>query len=271
MHEKELKAFLASCIEVYFQKGKVFDKWFFENSSSYFFLFKKNLKVTNIQYAELISLIQLNATRNGKQMGSEILFLSVNEFNQSFREILATFLPENLSMASLSSLEGMEYDLKSLSLEIADYLIGLLSNIVVVDTFYGSCAVYLPPNIEVDISTMCGLSGYIHSCGRNLYTRNITKAKKPEFLNAIGNYLSSNKSDKKKFFAVYAHEDFSSFDREVEEELKNGLDDVKIHVEKYHMGIYFLVSILKTMDEKFNSELVIPYLMQVIILKNTRN
>ncbi|HVV54984.1 MAG TPA: hypothetical protein VHC47_06660, partial [Mucilaginibacter sp.] len=189
MSNLELENYLKKCIIAYVQEGKVFDKWFLEKGKGYYFLFKKNLKVTNLQFAELASLIRLNAQREGDYVGEQLLFLSVKEFNTSFFEILKCFTSDKKKFESVkkdpSKLEGFAHDLSK-------QFIGLLKNVVVLDAFYGSCAVYLPPGIEIFIDRICSHSGYIHSCGKNIFTRNVSKANKIDFLKSIKNYIDSS-------------------------------------------------------------------------------
>lgn len=255
MTQNQYVEYLANCVEVYLKKGKVFDKWFFEKGSSFYFLFKKNLKVTNIQFAELVALIRINATNHGNNIGNQLLFLSVKEFNTAFKEIIFSFKPP---APAIEKLIKNEQKFKKLSKDIAVHFCSLLKNTVVMDTFFGSCAIYLPPDIELDIARICAQSGYIHSCGKNIYIRNVTKATKSELIRSLKNYVKLTNYNKKVFFAVYAHEDFSRFDRNIQDELKYGLDDVKIHVEKYFMGRDSLVNILKTVAKEFSQSLVIP-------------
>ena len=51
---------------------------------------------------------------------------------------------------------------------------------------------------------------------------------------------------------------FTAFDRELEGELRSGLDDVKIYVEKFFAGRDSLVSVLREMKGRFSSSLEIP-------------
>jgi hypothetical protein len=49
---------------------------------------------------------------------------------------------------------------------------------------------------------------------------------------ALDQSLKRNPSNKPILFTAYAHEDFTQYDRQVSEKLKDGLDDVKLHLEK---------------------------------------
>lgn len=229
--------------------SKFFSKWFREFGTSYFFLFKKNLKVTNIQFAELLALIRTHT--KPKAEGCEpilgLQFLSVSEFKAAIFEIVNAF------PCAGSESSGFQYNI------IVNLYSSLLRRIIVIDSFFGSCVVFIPPHLKVDLLSICAYSGYIHSCGYNVFIRKVYKTKKEDFFGAIDKHLKSYlKEGKRTFFSVYAHEDFTKFDREQASELRYGLDDVKIFVEKFYMGQYPLVAILKEMKEKYKKVLEIP-------------
>lgn len=227
-----------------------FSKWFRKFGTSYFFLFKKNLKVTNIQFAELLALIRTHTVPKAEEGNEPILdlqFLSVSEFKTAICEIINAF-PRVGSKSN-----GFHYDI------IVKLYSSLLRRIMVIDSFFGSCVVFIPPHLTVDLLSICAYSGYIHSCGYNVFIRKVYKTKREDFFSAIDKHLKRYlEKGKRAFFSVYAHEDFTKCDREQASELRYGLDDVKIFVEKFYMGSYQLVAILKEMKEKFKKTLEIP-------------
>jgi 16S rRNA G966 N2-methylase RsmD len=135
----------------------------------------------------------------------------------------------------------------------------LLARTIVLRPFFGSCAVFLPPDLTLDLAAVCAASGYIHSCGHNVFSRNVEKTEREDFFNAITSHLDRHATaGSKLFFAVYTHEDFTGFDRREAAELLHGLDDVKVYVEKFYMGSDRLVSVLKAMREQYDGRLEIP-------------
>jgi hypothetical protein len=58
---------------------------------------------------------------------------------------------------------------------VSDNYQQLLRNILVLNPYFGSATVYLPPDMNLDVKKICAESGYIHSCGRLIYVRNMTK------------------------------------------------------------------------------------------------
>jgi hypothetical protein len=232
-------------IEWHFEAGEFFDKWFRQHGKAYFFLFRKNLKVTNIQFAELLALIRShNHTIAEDESIHQLQFLSVTEFYDALRQIVESF-PRDASDPAV------RYRL------LAKMYASLISRHVVLDSFYGSCAVFLPPNLDLDLPAICAHSGYIHSCGVNVYTRKIDKAKKERFFDSIRRHLDRSPSAQPIFFMVYAHEDFTRSERPAKKEyLRDGLDDVKIYIEKFYMAAERLVDVVEAMRQEFAGRLV---------------
>ncbi len=232
-----------------FSGERFFRNWFGTNGSSLFFLFKKNLRVTNIQFGELFALLRsyLHCTQTGRSM-RDVQFLTGGRFQHVVQELVRSLTP--------STELGTGKDLVQLS----NLYASLLRSTLVVEPFQGSCAVYLPPLLGLDLAVVCGLSGYIHSCGYAIFVRKANDSTPEAFVGAVSAHLDRVLSERspRAFFAVYAHEDFTRYDREGESELRDGLDDVKVHIEKYYMGSLRLVEVLKWMSEQLRDRIVIP-------------
>lgn len=231
--------------------NQFFKNWFTHDDQAYLFLFKKNLKVTNIQFAELLALIRTHnrhKCKKGDVNVGNLIFMSVADFKDKVCDSLDTISKFSTRDTSKSYL-------------ITELYAPLLERLVVIDSFFGSCAVFIPPHLEIKLEKICAHSGYVHSCGRNIFTRKINKTNKEEFFKAISNYLGfkgSQGDSQKTFFTVYSHEDYTKYDRHKESVLRSGLDDVKVYVDKYWMGKERLVSVIREMERKFKDHLVIP-------------
>jgi hypothetical protein len=242
-----LDALSASITRTKFSPERFFSMWFPLGEGGLFFLFRKNLAVTNIQYAELLALLREYTTH--ADLGPSCpprTFSSPNDF-----KALAGSLVQQLIDSAADV---------SVALRLAVELYApLFESLIVVRPLYGSCVTYLPPRLKVDLISICGMSGYIHSCGPVVYIRRLDKAKKVEFFDVLDKYLVRYSDVKPKpVFAAYAHEDFSAYDRErphVREDLRHGLDDVKLHVEKVNMGTTRLVSVLEEMRNRYSTKL----------------
>jgi len=246
---EKIKQILADSFKSYDNGNKFYDIWFRKNGKAYYFLFKKNLQVTNIQFAELISLIKIFAKdSNSEKIGNRLQFLSVQQFNLGIKEIISTFLISKINNTGINNIFS----------ELAEIYSDLLRYTIVTDCFYGSCALYLPPGIDIvdNLINICAASGYIHSCGKNVFIRNMNKFD----INVFYERLDENlfKRNKKIIFCVYSHEDFTEYDREYKDDLKHGLDEVKIYEEKFFMGKTSLMNLLKEIEEKYLDKLIIP-------------
>src|SRR5204863_7886126 len=72
-----------------FSASKFFNNWFREKGSAYFFLFRKNLKVTNIQFAELIALLKTyNVCSDTEKTVHELQFVTEDEFKDAVRQLV---------------------------------------------------------------------------------------------------------------------------------------------------------------------------------------
>lgn len=223
-----------------------FLEWFKKHGISYYFLFKKNLKVTNIQYPELISLLRTYITsKTGEKLEKQLQFVTQAQFKYTIQNIVDSLILDRTP-------KNLDYNL------FIDLYSELLSKIVVVDVYFGSCVVYIPFNLTINAALICAESGYIHSCGKSVYIRNMLKANYDELTNAVNSHLKKYSNKKKIFFAVYSHEDFTHYDRAKLSELKGGLDDSKIYLEKVYLGNEKLVTVLRKMKVKYKGKLEIP-------------
>lgn len=236
----------ASCANGRFDEAKFFRLWFDEHGDAYYFLFKKNLRVTNIQFVELLRLLRTYTfDRDTETRKHELLFLSSRDFKNELKALVeedsedGTVLQERLS--HVSALYG-----------------DLIKRMVVLDTFYGSAAVFVPPNLRTDLARICYLAGYVHSCGRAVFIRAIDKLTRQGMEESIERLLRRYPSEQPIFFAPYSHEDFTSFDRDVASNLRDGLDDVKLYVEKFFVAGQRLPEVLTAIRKKFKGKLTVP-------------
>jgi len=219
-----------------------FRVWFKEqNGEALFFVFRQSLKVTNIQLGELIALISAHTTlRDGSPVQS-LQFVSYQDFVSSVGTLIAA-IPRRRTRASQAEWFARHYAY-------------LLARTIVVDSFFGSCAVYVPYHLFVDLRILCGLSGYIHSCGRNVFIRNVGKASKQHFFKALSAYLARYSPGPAKILLTpFAHEDF----RRETDDSTSDLEHLKLHVEKFFVGREHLVDVLSAVQAKFRDHLVVP-------------
>lgn len=223
-----------------FDSAGFYRAWFRgPRSRPYFFLFKKNLTVTNLQFAELLALLRTYTQREGESGRPDLQFLSTTEFTQKVDELLVALTGEEISE------EAIDRRCETFEARWGD----LFARTVVLDAFYGSCVIFLPPGLDLDLASVCAMSGYIHSCGPSIWARKVKKADPEELVGKLEERVPGAEG-LRTTFAVYSHEDFSEFDREEASELRHGLDEVKIWVDKYWIGNQRLTAVLKELNER---------------------
>jgi hypothetical protein len=218
-----------------------------EEGNAYYFLFHKNLRVTNMQHAELMALVTVYTyDRATERPVRTIQFVSTSDFIARVQAL----------WEAVPSIGGSD-QLDGRASWFAKTYSHLLYHTAVVDPFFGSSSIHLPPHLDLHLDVICGMSGYIHSCGRNVFVRNVSKARSSHFVTAMNRYLDRyGPSDGERlFFSVYAHEDFSEIDRPHAALWKDGLDDVKIHIDKAHMSDKSMVDVVRLLRSDFNDKL----------------
>lgn len=212
-------------------KKNFFQSWFINNGKSYCFVFKQNLFVTNIQFRELLDLIQLNVQKT--ETTSSINFLTTDDFNKLVADIIESFIDET-ELEEIREKKAIPTTVNDRLEVICNNYINLFENTIIVDAFYTSCMIALPCRLEIDIVQMCYQSGYIHSCGENIYIRNIRKAKYKNFVEKL--YKYSCETSECINLILYSHEQYSIKNKlYVSAFEKHGLDEIKFYQQKFYM------------------------------------
>ncbi len=219
-----------------------FKKWYLsEPSQACLFVFKKNLRITNIQFAELLSLLRVHSTSPLFNPIESLHFISPDDFR---------------SMAQRMS-EAFQLNQKAVRDKVANLYEPIFSRTVAVEKRFGSCEVYLPRELRVDLASMCAASGYIHSCGYNIFVRKAYKSTKDELIRELKRYVKSLDNQtaeegriRRIYFAAYSHEDFDEYDTEERRALRDGLDELKIALEKFYMGKDRIVDVVTSVKEQ---------------------
>lgn len=220
-----------------------FRVWFKEKrGEALYFVFRRNLRTTNLQLAELLALVSAHTiVKQTHERIAALQFVSSDEFSAWITALVNAIPPRSRSIRRHARWFAKQYS-------------QLLSRTVVVDAFFGSCSVYLPVHLFLDLRIACGLSGYIHSCGRNVFIRNVGKARREHFFEALSAYLHRYSSGGRRIlFTPFAHEDFRRDDAFGGQEL----NDLKLYVEKFHMGREHLVEVIAALQERFHRQLAI--------------
>ncbi len=214
------KALRAATSGQKFDHSAFIDVWFRDAGSAFYFLFKKHLGVTNIQMAELFALIRSHLTFPDAER-PHLRFLSIPEFTDSLKQLLETFTHPNV---------------KDRVDVITSLYTELYQRTIVIDAFYGSCAVYVPPTVSLDIDQICSESGYIHSCGATVFIEKVYKTQMSAFAEQIRKYAGSAFDGKNIIFTAYAREDWPDKEEKMPGLIAKGIEEVKIPVSKFFMG-----------------------------------
>lgn len=228
-----------------------YNEWFQKLGNSYLIVFRKNLEETNIQMTELLSLIRLS-TDEGKKFHSisskdfkktieniwvdvhahvvkDIIqdFIELDEINKVLSNQITSDIPEEVK-------ETLKLIIKQSGLVtplVVSYF-SLLSRTIVIDAYHGTAALHVPPTINIKLDILCGLSGYIHSCGNLILSRDIKKTKIETVEGALKNYINQAdlKKDERVAFCIYANDEKTQ-----PREDNFGLSSLRLQIDKYYI------------------------------------
>lgn len=224
-----------------------FMRWFRESGTPCYFLFRKHLGVTNTQYVELFSLIQsLSSVDGANEISDCFLFRTADDLKNTLAETINSLLDEDASKR------------QQLIRDFAENYSEAFSRTAAIDLFYCSCAVFLPPNVKINLEKLCAQSGYVHSAGYSIYIRNIKKARKHDLIQSIQSFLDSSSAQRPIPFVVYSHEDFDGYDSDAGEQIRRGIDSAKLYIEKMSLGSNRLGDVVTSLAGHFPDELSVP-------------
>jgi hypothetical protein len=230
-----------------FASNKFFHRWFRELGTPYFFLFKKNLSVTNIQHSELISLIRQHIHHKATHDHvCDLAFHTTDDFSSTIELIVRPII------------ENLKFDAEELRRLVALYW-PIVERSIVVNQFYTSCAVFLPPHLDLDVLRVCAEAGYVHSCGHSLFVRRLKKATAQHFYESIDRHLERHPEFIGKLqFIPFSSEDFEGDKGQayMKDALKDGIDGTKIRVGKLYMTRISLVKIFQKMENLYRGRLL---------------
>lgn len=242
------------------------ENWFFNNQfdpdndgqfGSFLFLQFKSASVTDIARSELRSLVELNIKQHYGDP-HRVVYYTTKEFTQLFENLIASLNPT-------TTLADNEDDFLSLVELIADSYSELFYRALLLDHYFTSASVHVPPSLRLSIENVVGESGYIHSAGRLIYIRQMSKSYDRDVTIRINNYLNATDSerncDKRVSVTPYAKEFFDPFEKSISStSTRNGLDNVKFNLAKQHVGSTKLIDYLQGLEQDpyLHGRVVIP-------------
>jgi tRNA G10 N-methylase Trm11 len=232
--------------------AQFFEKWIFHESSSIenfktpnsyglsfftggiFILFSKNGGVTNLQYAELDALLGSNCYIEQLEHYSRPIIYNT----KTYKEFVYNIFDSSISKGDFYTGARKTRKIK----ETAEYIYKTYSEhlrkSIIVDVFYTSCAIYMPPTVYVDLRSMVDGSGYIHSAGKLLYLRNLEKVSEINIVDEIiqaTEYVPKTEGVREKVQLVpYADEYFEKWETGVTS-TRNGLEDIRIKAKRHYI------------------------------------
>lgn len=254
--QEDSKSILERCLKNSFGEERQFKKetfrrlWLSEKGESLYFLFRKNVRVTNLQHLELGVLLRSHATKDNQVADLRIEHTSL--FLEEVRELA------DLHMASYLARPGSppEDAPSSVARTLVRLYGDIWSSTVGMDQFLCSAAVYIPSGIAIDLVSVCGASGYLHSIGRTVYAHSVSETGKRELFTALEDHFVKRPATGRKAALIpFAHEDFIEPRLEKVAAARNGLADVKLHVTKFFIGSEALVDVIREIGDHFREQL----------------
>ncbi|WP_129590958.1 hypothetical protein [Bradyrhizobium shewense] len=240
--------------------------WFYSNTfesnnslnrltGTVFFLFWKNMSVTNLAINELVALVRLNSKvrpETATADSANTYFVSDSDYTSFIEEIWTSFFGEQPLPRK---------DVVQRIKEVGDHLIRYhrqsLERTIILEYYHTSALLHIPLSLEIDLQNVVSASGYIQSAGPGLYARNIEKAAKGDLIAQLNRYL--DRTPQKKFFLVpYADEFFSPWEKaHSASSLRNGLDGVRFYFRKHAIGELTLQQMLSLIPSETNGRVIV--------------
>lgn len=262
----ELIRIIKDCMEVdpisklpLFNGRKFFEEWFYIYGKAYLFTFKNHLGITDLQYAELYALVRQYTTIDveHKISAHDILFHGSFDFKKTLQASVDSYID------GYSAVSEINWD------AFTEIYNTLLNSSVILDARYCSCSILLPPTLFLKLSQICIQSGYIDSCGLQIYAKRIEKVQSNILVRKLISYLekrkskkASNNRPKKIKFKVWAHENSSA-----NENNGKGIETLKIYLHKVKLGKLKISTVVD--DQIINNPLLNAQL--VFNLENEEN
>lgn len=202
--------------------------WWPRPTNEFFFVFREGIERTNLQYAELYSLLRRHCTLSNNRGSFSYLRFETRETVEAMIRSLAEDYYVHPTVRDANN-KGAA-DENTIANLVANRFLRQFECLAIVEPFAQSCSVAIPLGLDLDLEAVVGLSGYIHSAGRTIYRRPIAKARYDEFERDLRHHLKAVPvpGGKKRLFVPFAVEDFLDG--------PTSLDALRIPVEKWTMG-----------------------------------
>lgn len=208
------------------------DEWYRIKGAATFFVFRRSVEETNLQFAELLALLRTLITRRSSTKNQKTIqglhFVKTKDFKSFFQSTLQdVVLAHNENGESMDAAGDFFHD---------QYL-NILRHTILVDCFSGSSSVCVPPYLHLDIQELCGLSGYIHSAGEVVIIRDVNRLTKAELIDAIEKHIDRSQITSERIgLSLFSKEEYRSATGAQQDDLSLGLEMLKIRASKCFVG-----------------------------------
>jgi hypothetical protein len=234
-------------------------------SGSYYFLFWKNLSVTNVSVVELIALIRMHAIDRGRGGIAKVDFLPTESFKEFFINTYDSFISLHEPDEVIDGRASKTFSTDIITKVVKDFVSfhkNIFTKTILFDLYWTSAIIGVPPTISLDVGAVTLESGYIHSSGIALYLRNIEKAQADVFGRKLLRFtkaFAQTAVKKRLFVTPYAQEYFGPYDYDTSASLRNGLDGVRIQLKKHYFEDQSLLDFLAYLQsDLLKDALLIP-------------
>jgi hypothetical protein len=239
-------------------------------SGSCFLLMYKNLNVTNLWPAELLSLIRTYAfsskdppTTRSKDPTSAASFHEREHVSFSSDLEYTEYLQQLFNSISHCVASGTtllnEKSVSAFVEAVIEHYGDILESTIIVNFYHCSALIHVPRSRTIDVRRIVADSGYIHSGGTAIYTRSASKAKLRELEDQLHQFLDGY-SKKPVYITPYADEFFSPYDSTSPVSLRNGLSEVKLQLRKHFVEGVPLLDCLAALSQSddFKEKIFVP-------------
>lgn len=189
--------------------------WYQRNGTVYHFIFRCNHLVTNIQYRELVELLRIHTKQDDLLLPVE--FMNKQQVKKYLQEFLEEF-PDALKKSYFPKYEKQK---------LYEAYKKKLYHTIIIQSYSTSCIVWIPNFLTVNLAAVCRDSGYIFTCGKHVFHRNVDEADYENLEQAVGEFLENQAINAR--LIVYDEREFSFGKKGYEDDYnENGMQSIQI-------------------------------------------
>ncbi len=238
-----------------YDSASAYDRDLSECTGSHYFLFAKNLSVTNISLSELLALLRIHSRQVGGEDSRDINFFSDEEYTKYLTSLLLSLWPIEPVYTKEEYFGIVDRVVDSVDLHHGQ----IFRDTIVVDIYLTSALIHIPRSLKVNIPAIVSESGYISSSGYALYVRRGEKAEFVKLKRSLQDFLDHRSPESSSVFLTpYAHDYFDPYEaRDSITSVRNGLDGVRLELRKQSLSGLPMREALNLLARDFNPRLTV--------------